>query len=242
MFWRETKGLAGIPLVSKLTITALLAVAGVGYLLGFLNIYLSYSPVDQKPGMSLQDISMSFYGTRGGTKLEKSIDGSMKQYFSSDADYLAVKGWLAAGAAEGGFEQVKPIFDSSCSTCHSKDAAVAGAVTETYADLAPLLKQDTGKSVSRLVSLSHTHVLATLPVIFLLVFIFSFTRYPAVLKGVVMVFSSLAILFDVGSWWLAKLSPAAAVLVILGGVSLAVSFLALIALSFIELWFGKRES
>ncbi len=242
MFWGETKGLAGIPLVSKLTITALLAVAGVGYLLGFLNIYLSYSPVDQKPGMSLQDISMSFYGSRGGTKLEKSIDGSMKQYFSSDADYQAVKGWLAAGAAEGDFEQVKPIVDSSCSTCHSADAAVAGAVTESYADLAPLLKQDTGKSVPRLVSLSHTHVLAALPVIFLLVFIFSFTRYPEVLKGIVMVFSSLAILLDVGSWWLAKLSPALAALVILGGVSLAVSFLALIALSFVDLWFGKRES
>ena len=85
-------------------------------------------------------------------------------------------------------------------------------------------------------------MLATLSVIFLLVFIFSFTRYPQALKGLVMVFSSLAILLDVGSWWLAKLSPALAVLVLLGGLSLAVSFLALIALSLVDLWFGRRES
>jgi hypothetical protein len=242
MFWRETKGLAGIPLVSKLAITVLLAVAGVGYLLGFLNIYLSYSPVDQKPGMSLEDISLSFYGARGVTKLEKAIDGSMRQYFAGDADYQAVKNWLGNGAKEGDFQAVKPVLDSSCSSCHSAEAAVADVVTVDYAALAPLLKQDTGKSVSRLVSLSHTHVLATLPVIFLLVFIFSFARYPETVKGVVMVFSSLAILLDVGSWWLAKLSPALAILVILGGVSLALSFLALIALSFVDLWFGKQQS
>ena len=53
---------------------------------------LTYSPVDRKPGLSLQDISLSFYGSRGGTKLEKSVDGSMRQYFTSDADYKAVKG------------------------------------------------------------------------------------------------------------------------------------------------------
>jgi cytochrome c5 len=242
MFWRETKGLAGIPLVSKLTLTVLLAVAGVGYLLGFTNIYLSYSPVDQKPGMSLQDISRSFYGERGSTKLDKAIDGSMRQYFAGDAEHQAMKEWLAGGAKESEFQKVKPVFESSCNSCHSAEAAVADVVTADYADLAPLLKQDTGKSVSRLVSLSHTHVLATLPVIFVLVFIFSFARYPEALKGLVMVFSSLAILLDVGSWWLAKLSPALAILVILGGVSLAVSFLALIVLSFVDLWFGKRES
>jgi cytochrome c5 len=242
MFWRETKGLAGIPLASKLALTVLLVVAGAGYLLGFLNIYLTYSPVDQKPGMSLEDISMSFYGARGGTKLEKSIDGSMRQYLASDAEYQAVKDWLAGGATEMGFAQIKPIFDASCSSCHSTEAAVADVVTADYADLAPLLKQDTGKSVPRLVSISHTHVLATLAVIFLLVFIFSFARYPQGLKGLVMVFAGLAILLDVGSWWLAKLSPALAILVILGGVSLALSFLALIVLSLVDLWFGKQES
>ena len=242
MFWRETKGLAGIPLASKLALTVLLAVAGVGYILGFFNIYLTYSPVDQKPGMSLEDISLSFYGARGSTKLEKAIDGSMRQYLASDADHRTVKDWLAGGASEAGFVQVKPIFEASCGSCHSAEAAVAGVVTVDYADLAPLLKQDTGKSIPRLVSISHTHVLATLSVIFLLVFIFSFTRYPQGLKGLVMVFSSLSILVDIGSWWLAKLSPAMAVLVLLGGLSLALSFLALIVLSLVDMWFRRAES
>ena len=242
MFWRETKGLAGIPLASKLAITAVLLVAGIGYLLGFTNIFLSYSPVDQKPGLSLQDISLSFYGARGSTKLEKAIDGSMKQYFASDADHQAVKGWIGKGAVEGDFQQVKPILESSCGSCHSAEAAVAGVITVDYADLKPLLAQDTGKSWSRLVALSHTHVPATLSVVFILVLIFSFTRYPQVLKGIVMVGSVLAILVDVGVWWLAKLSAGLAILVILGGICLALSFLVLIVLSLVDMWFGKREA
>jgi hypothetical protein len=242
MFWRESKGLAGIPLASKLALTVLLVVAGIGYLLGFLNIYLTYSPMDQEPGLSLTDISLSFYGARGTTKLEKSIDGSMRQYLASDADYQAVKAWLAGGAGEGGFAEIKPIFDASCSSCHSAEAAVADVVTVDYTDLGPLLQQDRGKSIPRLVGVSHTHVLATLPVIFLLAFIFSFARYPQGLKGLVMVFAGLAILLDVGSWWLAKLSPALAIMVLLGGISLAVSFLALIVLSALDMWFRRQES
>src|SRR4030067_922083 len=180
MFWRESKGLAGIPLASKLALTVLLAVAGIGYLLGFANIYLPYSPVDQKPGMSLEDISLSFYGSRGTSKLEKAVDGSMRQYFGSDADYQATKQWLAGGATESGFQQIQPIFDASCNLCHSAEAAGAGGITVDFASPPPPPppQQDTGKSVGRLVGISHTHVLATLSVIFLLVFIFSFTRYP----------------------------------------------------------------
>ena len=41
---------------------------------------------------------------------------------------------------------------------------------------------------------------------------------------------------------MAKLSPAMAVLVVLGGLSLAVSFLALIALSLVDMWFRRAES
>lgn len=239
MFWKESKGLQSIPLSSKVGISILLVVAGIGYLLGFANIYLTYAPTDQQPGMSVQDIRIAFYGARGVTRLEKSIDGSMGQYFSDEAGYQTTKQWLAAGAPESEFPAIRAIFDTDCNTCHSAEAAVADVVTVEYSDLRRYLVQDRGKPVPRLVSISHTHVLGTLPVIFLLVFIFSFTLYPEWIKTVVIGFSSLAIVLDVGTWWLAKLSGALAPLVILGGVSLAVSFAALILLSLYELWLKK---
>ena len=236
MFWKETKGLKELNPSSKIAITLFLLIAGIGYLLGFFNILLSYSPVDQEPGLSLRDIQISFYGARETTILEASIDGSMKEHFQSDAEYQATKDWLAGGASEEGFAAIEPIFESSCNTCHSADVQVPGVVTETYADVEPLLAQDTGKSISRLVSISHTHVLAILPLIFLLVFIFSFTAFKEKVKTVVMALAFLTILLDVGSWWLAKTSPAAATMVIIGGSSLAVAFAVLILGSLYDMY------
>ncbi len=239
MFWKDAKGFAGLPASSKIGITAFLLITGIGYIFGFFTIFLTYSPIDQEAGLSIKDVRITFRGAREATKLEKSIDGTMKEYFADDNEYKQVKDWLTAGGKEKEFEPVKAIFDASCSTCHSADAQVAGVVTVNYEDVSQYLKQDTGKSISRLVSISHTHVLALLPIIFILCLIFSYSLFTEKIKLIVIAFSFLTIIFDVGSWWLAKLSGALAPLVILGGVSLAISFMALILLSLYDVWLRK---
>jgi len=241
MFWEETRPLRKLPLGVKLGLTAFLLVAGIGYLLGFTNIYLTYSPNDQKPGLSVADVRLAFYGSREGTKLEAAIQGPMRQYFASDADLEKVRQWVREGGKESGFATVQPVFAASCDSCHSTASQVGGVVTEDYAGLSPLLAQDNGMPISRLVQISHTHVLAALPLIFLLCFVFSFSRFPQPVKGIVIVFSLLAIPADIGSWWLARLSPGMAPLVILGGVSLGIAFGALVLLSLYDLWLRKAE-
>ncbi len=240
MFWKETQGLSGIPSSSKIAITGFLIAVGIGYLLGFLNIYVTYSPVDEKPGLSVKDIEFAFHGKREATKLEKAIDGGMKGYFKSQGDYSAVKTWLAAGAGESDFARVKPILDGSCSTCHSTGAKVGNVVTETYSNVKAYLVQDEGKPFERLIGISHTHVLATAPLLFLLAIVFSFARYAEGSKSLVMGFAFLALFVDIGSWWLAKVSAAAAVLVIVGGVFLALAFASLILLPLYDMWVRKR--
>jgi hypothetical protein len=242
MLFQGIKGLRDVSVSSKIGITAVLLIAGIGYLLGFLNIYVTYSPVDQQPGLSIQDIRLSFWGARDQTRLEQSIDGSMRPYFASDADYQATKDWIHAGAPEAEFPAIQAIFDQSCNTCHSAEVATAGVVLTSYAEVTPYLAQDTGKSIPRLISISHTHLLPTLTIITILVFIFSLAAYPQGLKSLVIAYAYFSILFDIGSWWLAKLSPALSILVMLGGIALAVSFLVLIVLSLYDLWLGPSPA
>ena len=239
MFWKDAKGFSGLPASSKIGLTAFLLIAGIGYIFGFFNIFITYSPIDQEAGLSIKDVQIAFWGAREATKLEKAIDGNMKEHFAGDNEHKQVKDWVTAGAKEEEFEPVKAIFAVSCSTCHSAEAQVAGVVTVNYEDISQYLKRDTGKSISRLVSISHTHVLALLPIIFILCLIFSYSLFAEKLKLIVIAFSFLSIIFDVGSWWLAKLSGALAPLVILGGVALAISFLALILLSLYDVWLRK---
>ena len=127
-----------------------------------------------------------------------------------------------------------------CNTCHSADAQVARVVTVENSDVAEHLNADTGKSVSRRISLTHIHVHGILPLIFALIFIFSFTLYKNWIKTVVIASSAAAILIDVGTWWLAKLAGALASLVILGGLVLAVANAALILLPLYELWIKRQ--
>ena len=239
MFWNIEIRLSEMRVSSKVAITAFLVISGIGYLFGVLTIAMTYGPADEQPGMSTADIRMTFYGERSTTALEKSVDGSMRQYFASDVDYEAVKTWLTAGAKESEFQSIKAIIDVSCSTCHSKAVKMADVVTEEYGDLQPLLARDTGKSVSRLLSLSHTHLLATIPIMFLMTLVFSFTGFSEVVKIVVMGFGFVAVIADIGSWWVAKVMPWGASLVVGGGAALGLSFAALILLPLYDMWLRK---
>ena len=131
---------------------------------------------------------------------------------------------------------------SDCVSCHNSDTyAAADVVLEKFGDVEPFLEQDTGKSIGRLVSLSHSHILGTITVIFLLLFIMSFSSYPQWLKLILTIVAFLAVFLDVGSWWLAKLAPGLSILVIIGGVLLGTSFGSMTLLGLWDTWFGKKE-
>ncbi|MBI9097146.1 MAG: hypothetical protein JEY91_01650 [Spirochaetaceae bacterium] len=241
MFWNDTKPLRTLQTGPKIALSLFLILAGFGYLLGFFNILLHYQMVDGKAGLSLKDVQMTYYGSRDKTALEKSIDASMRGYFATDNDYNATKEWLADGASEKDWDSdIKPIFDKSCSTCHSSGAQVAGVTTETYSDVSNYLAQDTGKSIGRLVQVSHTHVLATAPLIFILVLILFMTSFPMKFKSAAAIFSMSAVFLDIGSWWLAKLAPGFAVLVMIGGMCLGLSFGLLALAPLYEMWLKKK--
>jgi len=242
MFWKDAPRLGSLSLASKVAISLFLVLAGIGYIFGFLNIVVTYQMTDGESGLSVKDVELVYYGSREGTALEGSIDGSMRSYFSSDSNYDATKEWIQQGADPDTYAPIQAIFDNDCVACHnSAGYAAADVVLEQFSDLEPLLKQDTGKSVNRLISLSHTHLLSTLVVVFIMMFIFSFSSFPDWLKFVGYVLPMFAIALDIGSWWLAKVAPGFAVLVIIGGAALGTSFAALTVLGLWDLWFGKKE-
>lgn len=240
MFWKETIRLRTMPVTTKFIISFFLVLTGFGYLLGFSNIYMTYNMVDQKPGLSIEDISLTYYGARDKTTLEKAIDGSMKQYFTDTSEYTVVKDWVLDGASEDAWDkEIESIFDASCNTCHSESTALAGVVTVEYSDVENYLGANEGKSWSRIVGVSHTHILAITPLVFILIILLSFTSYPAIVKNIVSIFAFSAVFLDVGSWFLAKFSPFFSIFVLIGGMSLGLSFGLLVLLPLYDLWIKK---
>lgn len=245
MFFNEkhTIPLRTLEIGPKVALSIFLVLCGIMYIFGFLNILLHYGMVDGKPGLSVHDVQITYYGSGDKSKLEKAIDSSMRSYFATDNDYNTAKEWLEHGADEHSWtSNVQPIFDASCSTCHSADAKVAVVVTKEYEDVSAYLAQDSGKSIPRLVQATHTHLGAITPLIFILVFVLYRTSYNSKLKGIVAAVSFFSIFLDVGSWWLAKLSPSFAIIVIIGGMTLGLSFGALTLLPLYDLWIKKIKN
>ena len=81
MFWKETLRLRTLPVATKIFLTLFLVLIGFGYLLGFTNIFLTYRLVDGEPGLSLKDVSMTYYGTRDKTSLEKLLGLDARIFF-----------------------------------------------------------------------------------------------------------------------------------------------------------------
>ncbi len=245
MFFNEkhTVPLRTLEIGPKVALSIFLVLCGIMYIFGFFNILLHYGMVDGKPGLSIRDIQITYYGSGEKTKMEKAIDSSMRTYFATDNDYDTTKEWLAHGADEHAWtSNVKPIFDTSCSTCHSTEAKVADVVTVEYEDVSRYLAMDSGKSIPRLVQATHTHLGAITPLIFILVFVLYRTSYNSKLKGVVAAVSFFAVFLDVGSWWLAKLSPSFAIIVIIGGMTLGLSFGSLTLLPLYDIWLKKIKN
>ena len=76
-------------------------------------------------------------------------------------------------------------------------------------------------------------------VVFLLAVVMWATAYPVRIKEILISLSFGAVMLDVGGWWLAKLSPGLAILVILGGASLGLTWGLMIILPLFEIWLKK---
>ena len=66
-----------LPLSRRVLYTGVLLVLGMGYLFGLLYLYASDSGRDGVPGLSVQDIVISYSGTTEGTRLEAALRGPM---------------------------------------------------------------------------------------------------------------------------------------------------------------------
>ncbi len=128
--------LCRLPVSLRITLTAFLAMLGVGYLFAVANVFAMHSGADGKPGLSLDDLRAAYSGltvTRDSgsvvpSRMLQMIEGSMRQYLADDEDYAALHGWLAAGDGEAGLDAKRDgrtprrVITLNCLRCHAVDS------------------------------------------------------------------------------------------------------------------------
>jgi hypothetical protein len=149
--------------------------------------------------------------------------------------------WVRDGALIEDYKDdgIDKIIESRCVMCHNESASGIPDFTK-FEQLKILTAQDTGATFSSLIRVSHIHLFGISFIFMFVGLIFSFaetttTQYKCIAIGMPYGF----LIADILSWWLTKIHPMFAWLVILAGMGMAVSFVFMWATSILEMWFFK---
>jgi hypothetical protein len=220
----------------KLLFTGYLVAVAAGYMMALVQILFTHGMADGKFGLSIDDIVYSYYGNRSGTLLESKLNGSMKAN-ASDQDRFKLIQWARDGGTELEYHQgVSDIVEKNCVSCHNSEAGGIPDFTK-FDVLQKTTISDQGATFASLTRVSHIHLFGISFIFMFVGIIFSFsTGVPRKFKYTAIVMPYLFLLIDISSWWLTKLNPNFALLVVFAGIGLGLSFTFMWCVSMYQMW------
>ena len=224
----------------KVLFTGYLCTVGIGYLFALIQILFTHGMADGKFGLSVDDIVYSYYGNRSGTVLEQKLNGSMKDN-ASEQERFKIMEWVRDGADSKDYhtDGIDKIIAGRCVRCHNEEASDLPDFSK-FEPLKALTLQDTGATFASLTRVSHVHMFGISFIFMFVGLIFSFsettsTQYKCIAIGMPYVF----LVADILSWWLTKIHPVFAWLVIFAGMGMGVSFIFMWVTAILEMWLFK---
>ena len=227
------------PLSMRTLFTGTLLVLGLAYLFAMLHVYNSHAGRDGQPGLSVQDLQIAYSGSKEATKMEAALMGPMSGMLGTN-ERGTIIGWVRRGADVQEYEnRIKPILDKRCLACHDGSNPHIPSLND-YEETVELAEVDTGMDIFTLIRVSHIHLFGITFIFFIMGQIFSHAYVrPVWFKSVVVAAPFVAIIMDVMSWYMTKLFPPFAWVVIMGGGLMGASFAFQWIISMYQLWFSK---
>lgn len=230
--------LANLALPIKTLFTGYLLATGLGLLMAGAQIMLTHGMADGKFGLSVDDIIYSYHGNHDGpdaSRLESKLHGTMKDNAPNDVR-MAMTKWAREGAPESEWtSKIKPMVDQYCAPCHANLPGLANISDKAVMD--QMTKRDEGQPVATLTRVSHVHLFGIAFIFFFVGWIFTYATGVSSLTKAILIFIPFAFLIvDVASWWLTKLNPNFAWLVIIGGFGYSAASTVMIFTSLYQMW------
>ncbi len=245
---KNSDGWLNLPSLSlplRTLFTGYLLVTGIGLLMAGGQILLTHGMADGKFGVSIDDIVYSYYGNRGGSRLEAKLNGSMKDKASAEVRAEIIH-WVQNGSPEEEWEpRVKHLFKNNCTQCHGN---IPGLPDFNKLEIVKEISEvDKGTSVDSLTRVSHIHLFGIAFIFFFVGLIFSLVvGIKSWIKALIISIPFIFLILDVLSWWLVKWYPNFAILTIIGGVGYSMASGFMIFTSLYQMWVlpfkGKQYS
>ncbi|GAX62853.1 aconitase A [Candidatus Scalindua japonica] len=215
---------------------------GIGFVFSQLNLFLTYNKVDGKSGFSLQDLVLTYYGQPDVLLVESKLNGTMREHLENNYERNSLINWAKGGAGKEKLNEVKSIVIKKCLRCHTAGGDAAFAPFDNLSTVSDIFTRiNRGISISRLITLSHIHIISIGVIFALSGVIFLFTPINEKLKMVLLIFPFGSLLMDMFSWWLTKLMPVFAITVFIGGVFTVIGFFIQFVISLLTMWKSSEE-
>ena len=226
----------------KLLCTLFLVCMGIGFVFSQLNVFNTYSRADGRAGFSFQDIVLTYYGQPDVLIIESKLNGTMREHLENEYERNSLINWAKGGAKKEKFNEVKGIIIKNCLLCHTAGGEAAFAPYDKMSTVGDTFTRiNNGISASRLITLSHIHMISIGVIFALSGLIFLFTSINEKLKMVLLIFPFGSLLMDVFSWWLTKQIPVFAIAVFIGGVFTVIGFFIQFVISLLTMWKSSGE-
>jgi len=224
----------------KILDSMFLITIGVAYLFALLNLYYTHQGRDGEPGLSVKDVMYAYHGSHNQTRLGAAINGPMEPNLPNQAAKQTILDWINHGSTEEEFhEKIEPIMQKNCIKCHSAQSGLPIPHFTSYANVVKLTETDTGATIPALVRVSHIHLFGIAFILFFVGRIFVLCEIPVLLKRIIVAIPFLFLIGDIFSWYIAKLVPGFAYIIIANGALMGIAFGAQLLTSLYQMWFYK---
>jgi len=237
-----------LPIGMRLMYTSTLVVLGVGYLFAMIYIFASHAGRDGNPGLSVDDLIIAYSGSKSDTRLEGALKGPMANMLpQNERDEIIA--WVRRGALQEEYtspgtgavasKPIAPIIEKRCLMCHNGSNPHIPSFRD-FDGLKAMVELDTGMDIFTLVRVSHIHLFGITFIFFIAgsIFCHAYVK-PFWFKCLIMITPFVAILLDIGSWYLTKVYPPFAWVVMISGALMGVSFALQWLISVYQMWFYK---
>jgi hypothetical protein len=228
-----------LPVSMRVLFSGALLVLGLGYLFATIYVFAAHSGADSKPGLSVDDIKVTYSGSAGTTELESALQGPMSGMLPQQ-DLAKIIDWIHAGAEKAAYtSSISAIIAENCLSCHDGSNPHLSNL-DGFDNIQAVVAQDTGADLFTLVRVSHIHLFGLTFIFFVMGFIFSHAYIrPVWVKLVVIGAPFLGVSADVLGWYVTKVFTPFAWVVLLAGMVNALSFAAMWVISVYQMWFYR---
>jgi hypothetical protein len=213
-----------------------LMVLGLGYLFAVLYVFAAHSAADGNPGLSVDDIKITYSGSSETTSLEKALRGPMSGMLP-ERDLQTMLKWIHDGADKRSFNAgIETIIEDNCLSCHDGSNPHLSNL-DGFDNVQTVVAQDTGADLFTLVRVSHIHLFGLTFIFFVMGFVFSHAYLrPVWLKSLIIAAPFAGVIMDVLGWYVTKVFTPFAWVVLIAGAINGVSFAVMWVVSMYQMW------